>query len=53
MLSCKETNKEASDNAEQEVMADTAADRADVAMVAEYQCPMDCEQGKTYSESGA
>ena len=53
MLSCKETNKEASDNSEQEVMADTAADRADVSIVAEYQCPMDCEQGKTYSESGA
>ena len=52
MLSCKETNKEASDNAEQEVMADTAADRADVAMVAEYQCPMDCEEGKVYEEEG-
>jgi hypothetical protein len=53
LFSCKETNKEVSDNSVQEAVADNAAERADVDMVVDYQCPMDCEQGKTYSESGA
>lgn len=29
------------------------ADSADKAASADYQCPMDCEDGKTYAESGS
>ena len=28
------------------------AEKADMAMAIEYQCPMDCEDGKTYNEPG-
>ncbi|MFT5215540.1 MAG: hypothetical protein ACI83H_000656 [Glaciecola sp.] len=53
VVSCKETNKEADANAETEMQEDHAADQADMAMAAEYQCPMDCEEGKTYDSPGA
>jgi len=52
MLSCKETNEKASDNSNQEIVADVATEKADVAIDIDYQCPMDCEQGKIYDKSG-
>jgi len=51
MVSCKETDKKMDTDA---VMHEEhAADKADMAMNAEYQCPMDCEDGKTYDAPGA
>ena len=49
VVSCK--HKE---NHEHETEAETSlgAEKADLAMNAEYQCPMDCEEGKTYDKEG-
>lgn len=53
MVSCKETDKKTDANADTEMNETHAADQADMAMNAEYQCPMDCEEGKTYDTAGA
>ncbi|MEZ4795652.1 MAG: heavy metal-binding domain-containing protein [Flavobacteriaceae bacterium] len=53
IVSCKETAKEPEAEAETEMQVENAADQADMAMAAEYQCPMDCEEGKTYDKEGA
>ena len=50
VVSCKEAGKET--DAETEMHEDHAADQADMAMATEYQCPMDCEEGKTYDKEG-
>lgn len=51
IVSCKDTDKKM--DADTEMHVEHAADKADMAMAAEYQCPMDCEEGKTYAEAGA
>jgi len=53
IVSCKETAKETDASAETEMSQENAANEADMAMAAEYQCPMDCEEGKTYDKEGA
>jgi hypothetical protein len=53
IVSCKETTKETDASAETEMSQENAANQADMAMAAEYQCPMDCEDGKTYDSPGA
>lgn len=45
--SCKGEKKEGAETTESH-----AAEKADMAMVDVYQCPMDCEKGKTYEEEG-
>ncbi|TJY37023.1 heavy metal-binding domain-containing protein [Pontimicrobium aquaticum] len=51
LVSCKGEKKE--HNEETEMQEDHAADKADMAMNdSVYQCPMDCEDGKTYDEEG-
>ncbi len=45
--SCKESG---GDNQNSE--SSLGAEKADLAMNDEYLCPMDCEDGKTYSEPG-
>lgn len=49
-ISCKENKEEATSNSHSE--EHMAADKADIAMNV-YQCPMDCEDGKTYDAPGA
>ena len=48
--SCKGEKKESSE--ETEMHENHAADKADIAMLDAYKCPMDCEKGKTYEEEG-
>ena len=48
--SCKGEKKESSE--ETEVHENHAADKADLAMLDAYKCPMDCEDGKTYDKEG-
>lgn len=48
--SCKGEKKEATEDTE--MHENHAADKADIAMVDAYKCPMDCEKGKTYDEEG-
>ncbi len=48
--SCKGEKKEAAE--ETEMQENHAADKADLAMVDAYKCPMDCEKGKTYDKEG-
>jgi len=51
LVSCKEDKKDSKE--ETEMQQDSAADKADMAMNdSVYQCPMDCEDGKTYDEEG-
>ena len=51
LMSCKEDKKDSKE--ETEMQQDSAADKADMAMNdSVYQCPMDCEDGKTYDEEG-
>jgi len=50
--SCK-GEKEEKHEENSEMHEEHAADQADIAMAAEYQCPMDCEEGKTYENAGA
>lgn len=52
IISCKETAKETEAEVETEMSQENAANEADMAMAAEYQCPMDCEEGKTYDKEG-
>jgi len=49
LVSCKGEKKEQSE----EMQENHAADEADMAMNDIYQCPMDCEDGKTYDEEGS
>lgn len=51
LISCKGEKKENSE--ENEVYENHAAEKADIAMNNVYQCPMDCEEGKTYEEKGS
>lgn len=51
LVSCKEDKKDSKE--ETEMHQDHAADKADMAMNTVYQCPMDCEKGKTYDSAGA
>lgn len=51
LISCKGEKKE--NNETTEMQEDHAADKADIAMNMVYQCPMDCEEGKTYKEEGS
>ena len=51
--SCKEEHKEEKTEASTEVRGDHGAEKADLAMNDEFQCPMDCEDGKTYDQAGA
>ena len=50
--SCKGEHKEAEHNEHSETHHSDAANDADLALNFEYQCPMDCEEGKTYEEEG-
>jgi len=50
LVSCKGDKK--AHKEESELHEDHAADKADIAMNMVYQCPMDCEEGKTYEEEG-
>jgi len=50
--SCK-GEKEEKHEENSEMHEEHAADQADIAMAAEYQCPMDCEEGKTYDSEGS
>ena len=49
VVSCKD--KEAQED-NTEASTSLGAEKADLAMNAEYQCPMDCENGKTYDKEG-
>ena len=49
--SCKGEKKE-EHSGEVEMHESNAADAADITMNYEYQCPMDCENGKTYDKEG-
>jgi len=50
LVSCKGEKKEHSE--ETEMQENHAANEADMAMNDIYQCPMDCEKGKTYDKEG-
>jgi len=50
VTSCKGEKKDAKEATE--MQENHAADAADMAMNDVYQCPMDCEKGKTYDEEG-
>lgn len=50
LVSCKGEKKEQSE--ETEMQENHAANEADMAMNDIYQCPMDCEEGKTYDKEG-
>lgn len=50
MVSCKEEEKKEETAAPIESTAE-ATDKEDM-HIAAYQCPMDCEKGKTYAEKG-
>ncbi|MBT8279004.1 MAG: hypothetical protein KJO41_08380 [Bacteroidia bacterium] len=47
MVSCKESKEK-----EEETKSSLAAEKAEMAMNDVFQCPMDCEDGKTYEEEG-
>ena len=51
VVSCKHDEKH-NEKHEQESSTSLGAEKADLAMNAEYQCPMDCENGKTYDKEG-
>ncbi len=50
VTSCKGEKKETKEAPE--MQENHAADAADMAMNDIYQCPMDCEKGKTYDKEG-
>ena len=52
VTSCKGEKEDHSEE-NKEMHEEHGADKADIAMNAEYQCPMDCEEGKTYDAAGA
>ena len=47
LTSCKESKKE-----EHKTHTEHGVEKADLAMNDAYQCPMDCENGKTYDKEG-
>ena len=47
-FSCKEKKETETTRTEE----NKAADKADIAMNEVFQCPMDCEEGKTYDKEG-
>lgn len=51
VFSCKDSKEKSETTTE--VKGDNGAEKADLAMNDEYQCPMDCEDGKTYDEPGS
>lgn len=46
VVSCKESKEKESESSQ-------AAEKAEMAMNDVFQCPMDCEEGKTYDEEGS
>ena len=53
MVSCGETKKETKEVAEEEVTKDSEESKELHEAHGDYQCPMDCEDGKTYAEAGS
>ena len=53
VLGCKQQAEEKHEGHTTETHQDHAAEKADLAMNYYYQCPMDCEDGKTYEEEGS
>jgi len=51
VASCKDSNKEVKTETEVE-QTELGVEKADLAMNDVYQCPMDCENGKTYGKEG-
>ena len=47
LISCKESKKEVDVD-----QTELGVEKADLAMNDAYQCPMDCEKGKTYDKEG-
>ena len=47
LMSCKESKKETKTE-----QTEHAVEKADLALNDAYQCPMDCENGKTYDKKG-
>lgn len=47
LTSCKDSKKEA-----QSEQTENGVEKADLALNDVYQCPMDCENGKTYDQEG-
>ena len=52
ITSCKNQDKEQTDKSEEQTHKNLGAEKADIAMNYHFQCPMDCEDGKTYEEEG-
>lgn len=50
LLSCKNNNKQTTETKMNETHS---SENRDIAMHDVYQCPMDCEKGKTYDEPGS
>ncbi len=53
MVSCGEAKKESKEVAEEEVTKESEESKELHEAHLEYQCPMDCEHGKTYHEAGS
>lgn len=53
MVSCGEAKKETKEVTEEEVSKDAEESKELHADHEAYQCPMDCEDGKTYKEAGS
>ena len=53
MVSCGEAKKETKEVTEEEVTTDAEESKELHADHEAYQCPMDCEDGKTYAEAGS
>ncbi len=53
MVSCGEAKKETKEVTEEEVSTDAEESKELHADHEAYQCPMDCEDGKTYKEAGS
>ena len=53
MVSCGESKKETKEVAEEEVIQESEESKEQHEAHGEYQCPMDCEDGKTYTEAGS
>ena len=53
MVSCDEAKKETKEVAEEEVIKDSEESKEQHEAHGDYQCPMDCEDGKTYAEAGS
>ena len=53
IVSCGEAKKETKEVTEEEVSAEVEESKEDHSDHVAYQCPMDCEDGKTYKEAGS